>query len=143
MAAPQAELIERSPTLDEYLQLTDAVGWARYVTRDTARIALANSLYSVVAERGGHAVGMARIIGDGALFFYVQDVAVHPDAQGQGIGEQLMQRLMGWLDRNAPARACVGLFSALGKAPFYERHGFGAAPPERPGMLQHLRLPRE
>lgn len=132
---------ERNPTLEEYLALADAVGWSKYVTAETAETALAHTLFAVVAERGGVAVGMARIVGDGALFFYVQDVVVAPAVQGQGVGAALMTALMAWLDRSAPDRAFVGLFSASGKSRFYERFGFATASSDRPAMYQYLRMP--
>jgi len=134
------EVVDRLPTLDEYLELTGAVGWSSYVTPETAKIALAHTLFAVVAEQDGHAVAMARIVGDGALFFYVQDVAVLPDRQGMGLGAAVMGRVMVWLDANAPDRAFVGLFSAAGKARFYTRYGFKATPTERPGMTQYIRF---
>lgn len=136
------EIADRSPTVDEYLELAAAVGWSKYVGPHSAQLALANSLFAVVAERDEVCVGMARVVGDGALFFYIQDVAVSPLVQGQGVGHSLMARLMAWLDHHAPDRAFVGLFSATGKAPFYERYGFSAAGAEGPGMYQHLRLPK-
>ncbi len=134
-------IVERKPTLSEYLALADSVGWSKYVTPETARTALENTLFAVVAEQDGSPVGMGRIVGDGALFFYVQDVLVEPARQGLGLGDLIMKRLMAWLDRSAPDRAFVGLFSARDKGPFYERFGFVAAGPDRPGMYQYLRLP--
>jgi GNAT superfamily N-acetyltransferase len=136
------EIVDRSPTLHEYLKLADAVGWSAYVSPDTARRALAGSLFATVAETRDCCLGMARIVGDGALFFYIQDVAVAPDFQRQGVGHLLMERLMRWLSENAPDRAFVGLFSASGKASFYNRYGFTAAGAERPGMSQYLRMPK-
>lgn len=35
-------------------------------------------------------LGMARVIGDGGLFYYIQDVIFIPEYQRQGIGTQLM-----------------------------------------------------
>lgn len=134
-------LSDRPPTLDEYLQLADSVGWSDFVSRDTAAIAILNSLHWVVAMQGQSIVGMARVIGDRALFFYVQDVAVSPSCQGMGVGDALMRNVMGWLDGNAPDGAFVGLFSARGKSPFYERYGFRAAEGDRPGMSTYVRLP--
>ncbi|MDH3687272.1 MAG: GNAT family N-acetyltransferase [Myxococcales bacterium] len=133
------EVVDRLPTLEEYLELTSAVGWSSYVTAETAKVALAHSLFAVVAERDGRAVAMARIVGDGALFFYVQDVAVLPNCQGTGLGAAVMDRSMAWLDSNAPDRAFVGLFSAAGKARFYTRYGFTAATADRPGMSRYIR----
>ncbi len=135
--------MDRKPTLDEYLELTNAVGWSRYITAPSASGALENSLYSVVAEQDGEAVGMARIVGDSALFLYVQDVLVVPSCQGSGVGGAIMDRLMQWLDERVPDRVFVGLFSATGKTPFYERYGFYPAASQAPEMYQYLRLPEE
>ena len=136
-------IVDRLPTVEEYLDLAESVGWSRFVTRETAGVALPNSLFSVVAEADGHPLGMGRVIGDGALFFYIQDVLVKPQLQGRHLGEAIMSRLMAWLDSHAPDRAFVGLFSSLGKAPFYARFGVVATQPDRPGMSQYLRMPDE
>ena len=135
------EIQDRTPTLMEYLNITDAVGWSNYVGPETAAVALANSLFCVMAIRDHRCVGIARIVGDRAIFFYVQDVAVLPDYQGQGIGDLLMARVIEWLEENAPDRAFVGLFSARGKEKFYERYGFSCPPNEGPGMLRYIRMP--
>lgn len=137
----ETEIVSRKPTLPEYLDLADSVGWSQYVTPKTAETALANTLHAVVAEQQGRCVGMGRIVGDGALFLYIQDVLVRPSHQGQGIGDSIMNHIMAWLDRSAPDRAFVGLFSASGKAAFYERFGFASAAEDRPGMYQYIRLP--
>ena len=134
-------IVERRPTVAEYIELTGAVGWSDYVTPETAQVALASSLFVIVAEQGGSAVGMGRIVGDGALYFYLQDVIVTPALQGRGLGDTIMGHLMRWLEGAAPDRAFVGLFSAAGKAPFYERHGFRTREPGRPGMSQYVRMP--
>jgi hypothetical protein len=38
----------------------------------------------VVLERDGDAVGCGRVVGDGGVYFYVQDVIVVPGLQGLG-----------------------------------------------------------
>jgi len=84
------------------------------------------------------AVGMGRVVGDGAIFFYVQDVAVCPDHQGQGIGADVMSALVGWVRENAPDKAFAGLFAIKGTEPFYERFGFGVHDHDV-GMFQVIR----
>ena len=128
------EILHRSPTVDEYLELARSVGWEHYVSAETARVALSNSMFSVVAWSDAGVIGTARIIGDGALFFYIQDVIVHPNVQGSGVGGKLMDELMIWLRGSAPQGATVGLFAAEGKGPFYEKYGFKSRPDNRPGM---------
>jgi GNAT superfamily N-acetyltransferase len=67
---------------------------------------------------------MARVVGDGAMAFYVQDVAVLPAYQRQGIGTALMEAVMGYFGRETPRHASLGLFTGRNLAGFYERHGF-------------------
>jgi GNAT superfamily N-acetyltransferase len=104
--------------------LCEAVGWTSVMNLDAAPAALAASLCGCVALVGDEVVGMARLVGDGAIFFYVQDVAVLPSHQGMGVGAQLLRRLLEWLEEHAPDRAFVGVFAAAGTEPFYGREGF-------------------
>ncbi|MBT2512854.1 GNAT family N-acetyltransferase [Arthrobacter sp. ISL-30] len=85
---------------------------------------LAGSLAGVVAMDGDQVIGMGRLVGDGVKYFYVQDLAVLPSCQGQGVGRALLNRLMGHVARTAPASAFVGLFAAEAALPLYQRAGF-------------------
>lgn len=62
--------------------------------------------------------------------FYIQDVIVVPVWQRRGIGTLLMDRVMEYIKRNAFEQSYVGLMSAKGKEPFYEKYGFTARPTE-------------
>jgi len=119
-------VVPRIPTLEEYRRLCRAVGWEDVMNFSAAEQALPRSLYAVVAEVNGVAVGMGQIVGDGAIFFYVQDVAVDPDHQGQGIGAAILSALVGWARETAPDKAFLGVFAVKGTEPFYEREGFAA-----------------
>ena len=119
-----ASIIARAPTRDEYERLCRAVGWRDDVNFAAAAAALANSLFLVVAEIDGEAIGMARVVGDGAMFFYVQDVAVAPEHQAKGVGTGLMHALRDWLVANAPAQAQAFVFEAGGRHGFYQKLGF-------------------
>src|SRR5437660_1213072 len=97
-------LVERLPTVAEYETLVRSVGWDRYTNLEAAPTALRSTLYSVVAVEGGGAVGMARVVGDGATAFYVQDVAVLPSHQRRGIGTALVGAVLGYFRRGTPRR---------------------------------------
>jgi ribosomal protein S18 acetylase RimI-like enzyme len=114
-------LVERLPTVEEYETLTRAVGWARYTNPEAVPAALHNTLYVVVAVEGDRAVGMARVVGDGATAYYVQDVAVLPDCQRRGIGTALLEAVMNYFRRETPGQSSLGLFTGRGLAGFYER----------------------
>ena len=109
-----------------YLRCVSAVGWAEWTNFDAADTALTRSLYHVVALHEEAVIGMARVVGDGAMFFYIQDVVVVPAHQGRGVGTLLLERVMGYLTGAAPEKAFIGLFAAEGMPPYYARFGFAA-----------------
>ena len=132
------QIIERVATIEEYRELCTAVGWADVMNFDAAKTALPNSLYGVVAvcERlKDVVVGMGRVVGDGAIFYYVQDVAVHPQHQGKGVGKAIVNQLVAYVKENAPPQAFLGVFAAHGAEAFYERYGF-RDDPGLTGMFQ-------
>ena len=96
---------------------------------------LAASLFGVVLlAPDGETVGCARLVGDGGIYFYVQDLIVAPEHQGHGLGDVLLDEVRGHLEREAPAGAFVGLMAAQGEAGFYSRRGFAPRPQDGPGM---------
>ncbi len=79
------------PTAPELVDLYGSVGWSAYTREpETLRAAVAGSARVVTARLHGRLVGLARVISDGATICYLQDVLVHPDVQGHGLGRQLV-----------------------------------------------------
>ncbi|MBS3753346.1 MAG: hypothetical protein KGY46_08155 [Anaerolineales bacterium] len=67
----------RLPTIQEYERLCRSVGWKKVMNFEAAEKGLPNSVYGVVAlDSERKAVGMGRIVGDGGLYYYIQDIAV-------------------------------------------------------------------
>lgn len=129
-------IIERIPTVEEFTMLRNALGWIS-PDKDAASKALSNSLYSVCVEHDGKLIGTGRVIGDGGLYFYIQDVIVTPDYQERGIGKMIMDEIMKYLRNSCIQNSFVGLMSAKGKDGFYQKYGFAARPNETygPGMF--------
>jgi GNAT superfamily N-acetyltransferase len=136
--AGQYRLVERIATLQEYRHICTSVGWAEVMNFEAAATALPHSLHGVVALLEDQAVGMGRIVGDGAIFYYLQDVAVLPEHQGLGLGTQIVDRLVALVKTNAPEKAFFGVFAAEGTLPFYQRFGFDLHP-ALTGMFQVVR----
>ena len=118
------DIQDRVPTLDEYRTICEAVGWTPVINFEAAALSLERSLFAVVVMQGEQAVGMGRIVGDGAIYFYIQDIAVAPKHQDNGVGQMVLQRLMTYLRDNAPDKAFVGLFATEEAVEFYRRYGF-------------------
>jgi len=89
-----------------------------------ASISLKNSLFHVVVRDETRLIGMARAVGDGAMYFYIQDVVVVPKYQQQGIGAILMNHIEDYLQSITKTGSTVGLLSAKGKESFYARYNY-------------------
>ena len=81
---------------------------------------------------------MGRVIGDGAIYFYIQDVIVLPEFQKFGLGKLIMNQIEAYLNKNAPHNAFIGLMAADGVQKFYEKFGYRQRPGGRPGMYKMI-----
>ena len=54
-------------------------------------------------------MGMARVIGDGGMSFYVKDFAVIPSYQGKGAGKFLMETLERYVRECKPSDWAVSI----------------------------------
>lgn len=136
---PEAvSIVERRPTIEEYLALIDAVGWSDSTDREAAPAAIGGALHGVVAVENGRATGAGLVVGDGATFFYLKDVMVHPDRQSRQIGTAIVASLMRYIRATASPQALVGLFTGRNLGDFYERFGFQGSDDGLYGMSQRL-----
>ena len=124
---------ERNIKLEEYQLLREKVGWWSTDSIATQK-ALDNSLYSIAAVSDGKVIGIGRVVGDNGLYYYIQDLIVHPDYQLKGIGREIMSRLLNYINTNAKKGAFIGLMAAKGLEGYYKELGFIPRPEEGPGM---------
>ena len=128
-------LVERSPTIEEYQRLREATGWESPDT-EAMKTGLSNALYSVCVIYNEEVIGCGRVVGDGGIYFYIQDVIVLPEFQRMGIGQRIMEAVMSYFHSRAHTNAFIGLMAAQGVSQFYKKYGFFERPPDRPGMFQ-------
>jgi GNAT superfamily N-acetyltransferase len=129
------QAVECIPTIEDYLALREAVGWGR-IDEQMATRGLANALFTVCLLHKGKVIGCGRVIGDGGLHFYLQDIIVLPAFQGKGLGKRLMRTILAYLEEHALPGAFIGLMAAKDASSFYTQFGFAVRPPERPGMFR-------
>lgn len=136
------ELIENSLLVETYLELRKAVNW-KVLKEAQAKRALENSLFTVVAYVDGKPVGMGRIVGDGAVVCYVQDLVVLPEYHGKRIGRAIMERLISFVTdiKEEDSEMMMCLMCAKGREHFYEKFGFIQRPTDGlgPGMIQYIK----
>jgi GNAT superfamily N-acetyltransferase len=116
-----------SPSVEDFLTLRTKVGWGD-LDVNIAEKSLNNSLFHVIIRNDGQLVGMGRVVGDGAMYFYIQDVVVDPSYQKQGIGAALMAKIEDYLSNATNQGATIGLLAAQGKEAFYSRYGYTQRP---------------
>ncbi len=101
-------IIEGPPRLEEFKKLRSDEGWTN-LEDDQVEKSLQGSLYIVHLEEDSNCVGVGRVVGDGAMFFYVQDVIVRKEKRGAGYGRIIMDRIFDYLRKSAPHGAFIGL----------------------------------
>lgn len=119
------ELRDNVLTAEDFIRLKVSTGFmARPL--DQVEKALRNGLFNVSVICDGKVVGMGRLVGDGAMYWYLQEIIVLPEYQGKGIGKIIVNRLIEHIKNTAIPDTCVevGLTAVKGKEPFYEQFGF-------------------
>jgi GNAT superfamily N-acetyltransferase len=126
------------PAMDQYWRLFQSTGWneAYQLSPEELVRALRSSWYVLGAYDGGHLVGFGRLVSDGIAYAMIYELIVQPDYQGQGIGGEILERLVKKCQETGVRD--IQLFCAYGKREFYEKRGFVARPEDAPGM-QYVR----
>lgn len=79
-----------------------------------------NSMFRCFIHDEGKLVGVGRALADGADCSYICDVALLPSHQGQGLGRDIVSRLVA-LSRGHKK---IILYAVPGAEPFYKKLGF-------------------
>lgn len=122
------------PSKDEFFSLFESTGWNdEYgLSGEELLECLSNSWYMVSAFDENKLVGFGRVISDGKLHALITEMIVLPDYQGKSIGKGILDRLTRQCQKSGIRD--IQLFSAKGKAGFYEKYGFSRRPESGPGM---------
>ena len=121
---------ENTLSYEDYCRIRQSVGWTNFSKTQTEK-SLEKSLYTVVANSDGQAVGMGRLIGDG-MYYMIVDIVVLPTYQKLGIGSTILNMIVDYVNRETPVggRSSIQLIAEKGKEKFYEKRGFKVIPHE-------------
>lgn len=134
--------VEDLKDVDTYLSLRNQVGWKK-LERCQAQQALNNSIKILTVYDDDRPIGMGRIVGDGAVISYIQDLIIVPEYQSKHIGSSLIEKLIQFVESITipETEMMLCLMCAKGREVFYEKHGFIARPTDLlgPGMIQYIK----
>ena len=124
---------------EEFILLWESV-WCDGPSPEQTRLAMEHTLFRVSVFDGDTIVAMARVIGDLGLDYYIKDVIVRPEYQGQGIGRLLINEILAFInDHGIPGTDIfVELCAMPDKIPFYEKFGFSANEAQRLRKFLHV-----
>ncbi len=127
--------------LEIYKTMRKCVGW-RDLSELQMEKGIKNCLTNFVAFCDGQPIGMGRVVGDGAIICYIQELIVHPDFQRMGIGKMLMEKLVSYVESITEEGTVMMLclMCAKGREKFYEKSGFIPRPTDTlgPGMIKYI-----
>ncbi len=131
------EVREGLPSVAIYQSIRAETGWPPFSDQIVWN-ALAGSQFGAVAIEGDQAIGFARVTGDGATTFYIEDLIVAVAHRGKGVAAAILAALIRKIERLAPPGAMIALMAAEGSDGFYEANGFTRrpAPGYGPAMMR-------
>lgn len=114
-------------TAEQFITLWESV-WGEGPSPEQTALAMEHSIFRVSVWDNERIVGMARMIGDMGLCYYIKDVIVIPEYQAQGIGKMMINELLKFINDNGISGTdiFVELCAMPDKIGFYEKFGFSS-----------------
>ncbi len=127
-------------TAEEFISLWESV-WGQGPTIEQTELAMKHTLFRISVWDQDQIVGMARMIGDMGLDYYIKDVVVRPEYQRKGIGRMMIQELLKFIEENGVSgtEIFVELCAVPDKVPFYEKFGFSANEAQRLKLMYQVK----
>lgn len=118
---------EGLPSVGVYQSIRAETGWDAF-SDQVVWNALAGSQFGSVAMVDDQAIGFARVTGDGATNFFIEDLIVAKAHRGKGVGAAILQAIIRKIECLAPPGAMIALLAAEDSDGFYETNGFTRRP---------------
>lgn len=132
------------PPVDTYLDLRRDTGLSpKTVDQAKAVVSGSGSWYALIVTHieTKEIIGMGRVIGDGAWYFHIADMAVRDDHQRKGLGNAILGLLLREIEAKAPNGPYVNLVADFAGRRLYAKHGFKETGPGAVAMEKRYGLP--
>lgn len=123
---------ENGLTPSIYEKIRKTANFQKYDEAD-AKIAIDNSLFTLVVYDDEKPVGIGRVVGDNRISFLIKDIVVLPEYRHRKIGQLIMDVILGYIKDHACENPYVVLMSSKNTEKFYERFGFFCRPNDNLG----------
>ena len=117
---------DKGISVPAWVALYKASHYHHWWTERNAQAALDYAYLVVTAWNGDAAVGTLTVWSDGVNFAWLDDVVVHPEHRGRGIGTSLVRKALAKLE--PLGLHCTQLFPIPGRESFFARLGFVVQP---------------
>ena len=104
---------------ERILSLLKETAWAKHYTPEIIRGIIQNSLCMGVYFEGVQ-IGFARCVTDYTTVFYLEDVVIHPEHRGRGLGMDLVETILA----QEPICNLKGILVTEDAFSLYEKFGF-------------------
>lgn len=125
-------------TVEDYQSIRSTTDWD-VLEGTIVEKAISNDFFSICIYDKDRLIGIGRVIGDGAIYFYIQDVIVLPKYQKYGIGKLIMENIEEYLLNVTSNNSVVGLMAAEGVSQFYKKFGYKTRSKNKPGMCKKIK----
>lgn len=109
-----------TPSSKEVIALYNKAGLRQPHDERRMDLMLHHANMKISAWHNGELVGFLRAFTDFCFDCYINDIAVDPEYQGMGIGQELVEQLKRQLEKET----LIFLISASGSRDFYKKIGF-------------------
>jgi GNAT superfamily N-acetyltransferase len=94
-------------------------GWGS-IDEETDGKTMQAAAFTVSLRYNERLIGLARVMGDGILYFFLADLIVDPELRGEKLGDRLMRVATSYFDRCAAPGASITLLPLKGGESLYE-----------------------
>lgn len=123
------KFVENQLTAKQFSYLYNSTGWESFSIEQIEK-SLKNDIYNISAWKNDELIGMGRLVGDSAIYWYIQNLIILPKFQLSGVGTAIMERLLLYIRNNSSlgSHIIVGLMCSEDTASFYRKFSFDIRP---------------
>lgn len=124
----------------DFIYLWESV-WGEAPSIEQVSLAMDNTSFRISIYDKDKLIGMARLIGDKGLDYYIKDVVVIPEYQHKKIGSMIIKELLKFINDNGiqNTKIFVELCAMPDVIPFYEKFGFDYNEAQRLKMMYNIK----